>query len=515
VADETLRVVAGKASGTEIKLDGEFVIGRASEGDGTLGDDPELSRSHARIIRRAGDQLSIEDLGSTNGTYVNGRRVEGPTKLRPGDTIKVGMTTLQLLDAAGKAPQTTALGSSPVKDEGATAVARQAPTAAPPAPGGSPASAVPPPATPTRPAPPPGGPPKPPPHPATARAPRGRGRNIALGLIGLLVLGGAIVGVVLLAGDDSDEPEVLTPREIVSENSGAVARIDTRGPARDDDGNRITASGGGSGIVVDARRGMVLTNAHVVSGQTSINVTVNGEELNAAVLGQAPCEDLAVLELRPRPSGLKGAELGTTRNLRAGDHVTALGYPGAFEQELTERKLQATDGTVSSGVTSGSLGDALPQYPALIQHQAPISPGNSGGPLFNDRGQVVGVNAVGLGGAGTGQENQNGAIAVDRAKAVLRDLTANRDSGYVGWNLLPVRGDELGFLFVQGVDPDSPADRANLAYGDAIFEVDDTPVATVADVCDIVGSKSSGDRLKIAGISTPTRLPFTVRARLP
>ena len=87
----------------------------------------------------------------------------------------------------------------------------------------------------------------------------------------------------------------------------------------------------------------------------------------------------------------KQAELGRARAVRAGDKVTALGFPGAFEEELTERRLQATDGTVSSGVTSASIDETLPKFPALIQHQAPISPGNSGGGLFDLEGRLVGI----------------------------------------------------------------------------------------------------------------------------
>src|SRR3954454_15117385 len=109
-----LRVLSGNASGTEIKLDGngDFLIGRSADTEGRLGDDPELSRNHARIVHRAGDQLSIEELGSTNGTFVNGRRGEGGERLSPGDTVKVATTTFQVLDASGKAPQATALAGS-------------------------------------------------------------------------------------------------------------------------------------------------------------------------------------------------------------------------------------------------------------------------------------------------------------------------------------------------------------------------------------------------------------------
>ncbi len=88
-----LRVSAGNAEGSEIRVDDEFKIGRQEEGDGTLGQDAEISRHHARIAR-AGSAFTIEDLGSTNGTFVNGRRISGAEILSPGDRIQVGATTL-------------------------------------------------------------------------------------------------------------------------------------------------------------------------------------------------------------------------------------------------------------------------------------------------------------------------------------------------------------------------------------------------------------------------------------
>lgn len=151
MSSESLRVVSGPAAGNEIGLEAdEFLIGRASEGDGTLGEDPEISRRHARISRRAGDQLTIEDLGSTNGTLVNDKKIEGAIPLTPGDTIKVGTTVLQVLDAAGGAPQATRL-ATPVpdlEDEDKTKQ-RPIPAAAAPPP---PAAEPPPPAAPSAPA---------------------------------------------------------------------------------------------------------------------------------------------------------------------------------------------------------------------------------------------------------------------------------------------------------------------------------------------------------------------------
>src|SRR3954454_22655542 len=108
MADERVRVVVGQAPGTWFTVDGELLIGRAaSDVDGRLGDDPQLSRSHARMARDAGGALTIEDLGSSNGTFVNGERVEGVRVLRLGDVVRLGTTELAVTDERGLVPQET------------------------------------------------------------------------------------------------------------------------------------------------------------------------------------------------------------------------------------------------------------------------------------------------------------------------------------------------------------------------------------------------------------------------
>jgi pSer/pThr/pTyr-binding forkhead associated (FHA) protein len=125
MAGETVRVTAGKAAGTSIPLDGEFEIGRNATGEGALGGDSELSRQHARITRAASGDLLIQDLGSTNGTFVNGQRIAAPTPIRAGDRIEVGATTLEVaVDAAD-----TAVRSTPPVDVGQpTSVTPRPPT---------------------------------------------------------------------------------------------------------------------------------------------------------------------------------------------------------------------------------------------------------------------------------------------------------------------------------------------------------------------------------------------------
>src|SRR3954463_9954116 len=94
MAGELLKVTAGNATGQDIQLEQELVIGRSTPGTGSLGGDSEISRVHARVYRDASGQLMVEDLGSTNGTFVNGNRISSPTPLRPGDQLRVGQTTL-------------------------------------------------------------------------------------------------------------------------------------------------------------------------------------------------------------------------------------------------------------------------------------------------------------------------------------------------------------------------------------------------------------------------------------
>lgn len=132
MATHFLRVTSGNAAGTQIPLEGALLIGRAAQGAGSLGEDPELSREHARITYGGAGELLIDDLGSTNGTYVNGQRIAAPTPIRDGDSLRIGQTTLQVVGAQA-GPQATAAAMQ-VPDAQVTQ-ARAVPAApAPPAP---------------------------------------------------------------------------------------------------------------------------------------------------------------------------------------------------------------------------------------------------------------------------------------------------------------------------------------------------------------------------------------------
>src|SRR3954452_9833804 len=115
MADEHLRVLVGMAPDTRFAVDGELLIGRAAtEADGRLGNDPELSRRHAQLARGPEGELTIEDLGSSNGTFVNGERLEGVRVLQLGDVVRLGTTELAVTDADGHIPEPTQIGSPAV-----------------------------------------------------------------------------------------------------------------------------------------------------------------------------------------------------------------------------------------------------------------------------------------------------------------------------------------------------------------------------------------------------------------
>lgn len=496
----TLLVTDGNAKGREIVIHAaDFLIGRLADDDnGRLADDPELSRRHAKIQATPDGGIEIEDLGSTNGTYVNNERVTTRRRLQAGDVVEVGQTKLQLLDPLGRAAQVTQFGR--VRPGG-----QDTPR--------TPLPAVPVAAANTT-------------QPTVPSRAIPRGALIGGGVVATLAVVG--VAVALASGGEDDkqaikspiEPTTLTVAQQIKRGSPSTVELSTRGPGFSR-GRKTTLSGGGSGIVVDAEKGLVLTNAHVVAGQTSIKAKVaDGTEVSARVVSQAPCEDLALVSLRPTPKSLIEAKLGSSSKLAAGDRVIALGYPSAFEERLSDRTLQASEGIVSAPSGKTTLGKASPALPEVIQHQAPLNGGNSGGPLFNERGEVVGVNTFTSGRSSS--QNQNAAIAVDRVKQMLADLEAGKNSGYLGWQVLPLTGGQLPLrprttgrtgsaLVVLSVDAGSPADKKKFEFGDTIYEIDGTPVRKFQDVCDIVNSKASGDTIRVEGYRFPPLSLFGAR----
>lgn len=336
------------------------------------------------------------------------------------------------------------------------------------------------------------------------------------------------IAVILLAGTAlvfaacGDEEKPFSEEALIKDATPSVAQINVQ------KGDNVS---GGSGVVLDAKQALVLTNAHVVAGASALRARVGDNpdtESPARVVALAPCEDLAVIQLTEKPAGLQAMPLGSSAGVKLGQHVTALGYPVSFDETPT---IVATDGTVSSLDVAAQPDPSLPRYESTIQHQAPINPGNSGGPLIDDDGRLVGVNTLG----NTMQndrpvQGQGYAIAVDRIKRFLPDLKAGRSTADAGWSLVPLsavpvaelfatdpawKADgraELGArtaaeieqrgidgLFVAGTATGSPADEVDIAYGDVVSSIEGTSVTTFEDTCKILESSAPGEKLRVRG----------------
>jgi len=272
----------------------------------------------------------------------------------------------------------------------------------------------------------------------------------------------------------------------------------------------------GTGVVIDGSNGWILTNAHVISGASALTVTLpDHSQAHATVLGQAPCDDIAVLELSPNPGDLQAMELGDAAALQAGDSVTVIGFPESWQDPFSADMIPtANTGTISIARTSAEPDDSLPRYDSLIQHQAPVNHGNSGGPLVDDEGQLIGINTLvnTIGPSGPIQ-GQYYAISIDAIQQLLPILEAGEDVGYLGWSLLSNSADldsqfaeVFGYpppasdgLLAVGSEPGSPAYKHGVEAGDLIRAVDDSPVSTVAELCDVLESHGPGDVLVVDG----------------
>ena len=251
----------------------------------------------------------------------------------------------------------------------------------------------------------------------------------------------------------------------------------------------------GSGVIVDARDGYILTNAHVVDHARAITVTLeDGRNLKARLVGIDTPTDIAVVQVDAR--GLTQIHLGDSSRLAVGDFVVAIGNPFGLPHTVTS-------GIVSGLKRSGFSPDDFENY---IQTDASINPGNSGGALVNLRGDLVGINTAILSGSGD-NIGIGFAIPVDTAASVMRQLIEYGavDRGQLGVAVYAVTAEvahSLGLAKATGgliaqVSPGSPAGKAGLRAGDVITAVAGHPVASNVDLRDALGFLRVGDEVTI------------------
>jgi Do/DeqQ family serine protease len=251
----------------------------------------------------------------------------------------------------------------------------------------------------------------------------------------------------------------------------------------------------GSGVIVDAARGYILTNGHVVANPAEIQVTLKDRRTYPArLVGSDPATDVALLQIDA--PGLTAVAFGDSDRLEVGDVVVAIGNPFGLGQ------------TVTSGIVSalGRSGLGLEGYEDFIQTDASINPGNSGGALVNSKGELVGINTAIIGPTG-GNIGIGFAVPANMAKAVMAQLVEHGEvrRGRLGItieDLTPARAGDLhlelpGGAVITHVEPGSPAARAGIAPGDVIVRANGQPIQDAGDLRNLVGLLPVGTDLPI------------------
>jgi S1-C subfamily serine protease len=275
------------------------------------------------------------------------------------------------------------------------------------------------------------------------------------------------------------------------------------------------AEAAGTGMILNSN-GEVLTNNHVVDGATSISVTVvsTGKTYTATVVGTDPTDDVAVIQLQ-NASGLQTAKLGDSSTVSVGDAVTGVGNAGGTGTltqapgtvEALNQSLTATDDN----------GQNAEQLTGMIESNAPIQAGDSGGPLYNSSGEVVGMDTAGNAASQSSTATQAYSVPIDKALSIAKDIESGVDNstihqgypGFLGVSIADSSANGFGNSAssvsgaqIQSVVDGSPAAGAGLVAGDVITAVNGTTVGSATDLHNALANDKPGTKVTITWTDT-------------
>ena len=297
----------------------------------------------------------------------------------------------------------------------------------------------------------------------------------------------------------------IATAQIIERRTGSIPELPEGHPFNDmfEDffGNQMpkreNMTGLGSGFIISPE-GYVVTNNHVISGADQITVIFNNgiDEVPAELVGTDPKTDIAVLKIDPNKVDIENVTWGDSSNSRVGDIVLAIGNPLGL------------GGTVTSGIISSINRDiGSGPYVDFIQTDAPINRGNSGGPLFNLDGEVIGINSMIISQTG-GSVGLGFSIPANTAKLIVEQIISfgQAKRGWLGvqiQDLTPEFSESLGYdstegAFVASVSPESPAAKSNIQAGDIIIEFDGKKISSFKDLPKVVAETPIGNEVKVS-----------------
>ena len=451
-------MTSGLDRGRAVEVGDEAVTIGSGAGCSLVLTDPDIAPLHASVRCATGESgCEIVPLADDRATTVDGVRIDGPTPIAAGTKLVVGDVELEARDTAPADPD------RPLDDELAAALGTDGPHADDDL------------------------------IPVSERRRTRRATALALGALGLA----AVVGLLVLTGvigggDGGDDLDVAS---VVRDAAASTVLVS----AREDQ-----SQGSGTGWVLDAEEGLIVTNFHVVNAGNELSVAVDGADREAKLIGAAPCDDLAVVQVSER-NGLKTLPLADPESIEQGEDVIAVGFAaGAGDAD----KLTSTTGVVSvASQPLRSPSPDAPDFPDMIQTDAAINPGNSGGPLLDADRRLIGVNtAVLLERGGVPLQNIGYAIGVQRVREVVDELRRKRSQSWLGTGLVVLPEEERrrnklprGVVAVSAYEG-TPAAKAGLEGRQVLVTAVDEErlLGTIPDYCQKTKGKRSGDRVQLS-----------------